>query len=344
MDPLSQGLIGAVAGQSKANKSHMVYATIFGLLAGMSADLDVLIRSQSDPLLAIQFHRHFTHSLVFIPLGALLCAGVFYWVFRAKKKGFSFKAVYLYCLLGYATHGLLDSFTGYGTQLFWPFSDYRVAWNAISIIDPLFTLPLLLVTIASFIFKKRQIAIAGFIYAVCYLAFGVTQQHRAESYVKTLIEHRGHQAQKINVKPTLGNLLVWRSTYEHRGRFYVDGIRVAFAKSYFAGQSVAKLDVARDVPWLKSGAAQSQDIERFRHFANGYLAIHPDRPEVIADIRYSMLPQTMLPLWGIQLDQNKLDHEHALFIDFERDKDSARQAAGDLWEMITGRNPGTQLH
>jgi membrane-bound metal-dependent hydrolase YbcI (DUF457 family) len=45
---------------------------------------------------------------------------------------------------GYATHGLLDASTTYGTLFFWPFTDMRVAWNAISIVDPLFTLVLLL--------------------------------------------------------------------------------------------------------------------------------------------------------------------------------------------------------
>ena len=48
---------------------------------------------------------------------------------------------YMYSTIGYATHGIIDSLTSYGTQLFWPFSNDRFATNTISIIDPLFTLP-----------------------------------------------------------------------------------------------------------------------------------------------------------------------------------------------------------
>ena len=87
-----------------------------------------------------------THSLIFIPIGSLICALVFYYLF-ARRWQISFKLTYLFCLLGYATHGLLDACTSYGTQLLWPFSTERISWNTISIVDPLFTLPLFVLVI-----------------------------------------------------------------------------------------------------------------------------------------------------------------------------------------------------
>ena len=133
MDPLSQASLGASLSQSFAkDKSKQFSALVIGALAGMAPDLDVLIRSTENPILFLEFHRQFTHSLIFIPFGALICALVFYSVLSSgwfKKQWptarLSFIQVYLFSFLGYATHGLLDACTSYGTQLFWPFSTER---------------------------------------------------------------------------------------------------------------------------------------------------------------------------------------------------------------------------
>lgn len=118
MDPLTQGLLGASLPQSVSKKHNVVVAGVLGLLAGMAPDLDVLIRSSTDPLLYLEFHRQFTHSLLFIPIGSLICALVLHPLI-SKRRGLSFKQSWLFCALGYGTHALLDSCTSYGTQLFW---------------------------------------------------------------------------------------------------------------------------------------------------------------------------------------------------------------------------------
>ncbi len=79
MDPLSQASLGASLSQSFAsNKSKQHSAMVIGALSGMAPDLDVLIRSADNPILFLEFHRQFTHSLIFIPVGGLLCALLFY--------------------------------------------------------------------------------------------------------------------------------------------------------------------------------------------------------------------------------------------------------------------------
>ncbi len=121
MDPISQASLGASLSQSFArDKSKQFSALLIGALAGMAPDLDMFIRSAEDPLLFLEFHRQFTHSLIFIPVGAFLCSLVFYPFFRKKL---SFAQIYLFSFLAYATHGMLDACTSYGTQLFWPFSN-----------------------------------------------------------------------------------------------------------------------------------------------------------------------------------------------------------------------------
>ncbi len=110
VDPLTQGVFGSVASQQFAKKQHFLLATPLGFLSGIAPDLDVLIRSDTDALLALEYHRQFTHALVFIPFGGLLCATFFYFTI-AKWAGLSFKLTWLFCGLGYATSGLLDAWT-----------------------------------------------------------------------------------------------------------------------------------------------------------------------------------------------------------------------------------------
>ena len=74
MDPLSQGAVGAAFAQSTANKKNIFKISVIGFLAGLAPDLDILINSSTDPILFLEYHRQFTHSLFFIPFGSLIVA------------------------------------------------------------------------------------------------------------------------------------------------------------------------------------------------------------------------------------------------------------------------------
>ena len=86
MDPVSQGVLGAVCAQAFAGKGEVRLATVAGVAGGMAADLDILIRSTQDPLLTIEYHRHFTHSLAFVPIGGLVVAAVLWPLFRRRTE------------------------------------------------------------------------------------------------------------------------------------------------------------------------------------------------------------------------------------------------------------------
>ncbi len=184
MDPVSQGALGATLAQSFAKTSdkheRVKAATIMGCLGGLAPDLDILIFSPTDPLLFLEFHRQFTHSLAFLPFGALIVTFVMYRIVnRFTKAGLAFSTAWLFCFLGYLTHGLLDACTTYGTQLFWPFSNERVAWNNVSIIDPLFTLPVLGLVITGVFRRNPLFGRIAMIWGITYLLLGVVQRDRA---------------------------------------------------------------------------------------------------------------------------------------------------------------------
>jgi inner membrane protein len=337
MDPLSQGVVGVTAAQTVSTKKEIATASMLGFFSGMAADLDVFIHSAEDPLLFLEYHRQFTHSIIFMPMGGLICALVFYLLFKllSKHKSLSFGRIYLFSFVGYATHGFLDACTSYGTQLFWPFSSYRVAWNNISIIDPLFTIPLLII-INIAIFKRSKIfSYFAALFAISYLSLGLVQEHRANEHAVELAKSRGHTAIQLSVKPSFMNLIVWKSIYEYQDHYYVDAIRVSGETGFYQGGSIEKLNVKRDFPWLNSHTQQAIDIERFRWFSSDYLAVDPNNPSRIIDMRYSLLPNRLDGLWGIELTQNAKPSTHIKWT-INRNSGDRQQNIKSLWSMIVG--------
>ncbi|MBS0484199.1 MAG: metal-dependent hydrolase [Proteobacteria bacterium] len=311
MDLLTQGLLGATMAQSGAKQQETRVATGIGFFAGIAADVDILIQSENDPLLNIEFHRHFTHSLFFVPLGALIVA-LLLWPFLRKRLPFA--RLYLFTFLGYCLSGTLDAFTSYGTNLLWPVSDERVALNIISVLDPAFTMILLIAGAVAFKKYSHAAARIGLLLAAVYLSFGWMQMQRAETVATALIAERGHRAERLLVKPTLANLVLWRSIYEFDGKFYVDAVRAGFfsAPRIYPGESVDKFVLERDLNGLPASSVLAQDIARFSHFSAGFLAIRPQQPNVLVDVRYSNLPTTTAPLWGIEIDPAQPD-QHAQY-------------------------------
>ena len=62
MDPFTQGIVGSTVAQSVSKKNTVIVASIIGLLAGLAPDIDIFIRSDTDPLLFLKYHRHFYYS------------------------------------------------------------------------------------------------------------------------------------------------------------------------------------------------------------------------------------------------------------------------------------------
>ena len=334
MDPVSQGALGAALAQSGGNRRVLKAATFLGCLGGLAPDLDIFIFSPSDPLLFLEYHRQFTHSLVFIPIGALLVALATHRLARRMLSlpKLSFREAYLFCLLGYATHALLDACTSYGTQLLWPFSFERFAWNNVSIVDPLFTLPVLGLVIISVYRRQAWFGRLAFGWAMLYLMMGIVQRDRAIEAGYELASSRGHVPIRLEAKPGFGNLLLWKVVYETQDYFYVDGVRVGTKSATFPGDQVLKLNMGRHFNWLDPGSQQAKDIERFRWFSNNYLALDPANPNRIIDVRYSVVPNEVKALWAIDIDRKKTHDAHINWVVL---RSTDRTQVDRWWSMLT---------
>jgi inner membrane protein len=339
MDPFTQGALGAAFSQSFADKKKIPVACLAGILGGMAPDLDILITSATDPLLGIEFHRHFTHSIWFIPIGGLLVAAAMWLVFNKlfKIRSWDFKTLYIFTTLGYATHATLDACTSYGTRLFWPLSNARVAWDAVAVIDPLPTLALFIFAVLSYRKRSATLARVGMACLIGYLSLGFLQNQRVKTAIEQVAAMRGHEVERIKLNPTLGNLIVWRATYEFNGRYYVDGvIAQPFAPpTVLTGSTVATIDHEAIYPQIGENSTQREDIRRFNYFAEGYLFEYQG---TIADLRYSAEPHKIQPIWGIRIHPDTPD-AHVDYLGYTRPNGRALNVT---WSMLMGTYEPTQ--
>lgn len=343
MDAVTQGVLGATVGQAALGHKMGNRAGVVALLGGMAPDLDLVIRSSRDPLMALVFHRHFTHALVFIPVGGLV-VGTLAWLLFRRKLGW--RMAVAAATIGYATAGLLDVMTSYGTQYLWPFTDVRLAWDWIGIIDLFFTLPLVIGTAVAFKRRTRLPALVGLGVALAYLLLGIVQHERAQSVQQRLAQARGHRIERARAMPTPLNLVLWRSIYEHDGKLQADAIRVGLftGSRVWEGGQVDKVEPADLDPDLGPATVAGRDVRRFDWFTGGWLFRHRgtardengSSPVVLGDFRYTLMPNGTSPLWGVEVDPASPD-AHVARVNF---RDGFADKLGLYWKMILGTAEG----
>jgi len=306
MDIVTHAVMGAAVAAAVASvrcrdeKSALAerrLAAGVGAAAGLLPDADALIQSGGDALLVLDYHRHFTHALAFVPFGALLAALLLWPLLRRRA---SFPALYAYSFGAYLLHPLLDACTSYGTHLWLPFSQRKEAWNLIAVFDPAFTL---LLAVPLFFFLRRPNSVAvrwSLMLGLAYFGLSFFQQQRAETAAVALAKARGHQPAQLSVKPSMANLVLWRSLYLHGGRVQVDAFHVGMDVRHYPGSSAALLDAAAARKIAAGDARRLRDIERFRVFSDGFIVQDRSRPGFVGDARYAMQPTAIAPIWGIE--------------------------------------------
>lgn len=336
MDPVSQAVVGATAAQVFLTDRLGKQAFACGAVGGLLPDLDVLIRSTSDPLLAVEMHRHFTHALALVPIGGLIAALPFLSMRDNRRR---WRAIIAACTLGYASHAPLDVLTSYGTLWLWPFSRARLELDWMSIVDPLFTIPLLMLTLMGRAWSKRDPALLAAAFALAYVALGGALHHRGATVQGGLAASRGHRVEHSRVMPTLGNMLVWRSVYVAGGEIHADAIRVVpfGAPAVVEGKRVALHPaVQRDVAGGGAlGERFVRDFARFAWFADGFVARDPADPTVLADMRYSLDPGGFEPLWGVRFHTDGRENP----VEWVRVMRGRGRGFTELWQLITARSP-----
>jgi inner membrane protein len=224
MDSITQIVLGAACGEIALGKKIGNKAILFGAIGGTIPDLDVLIGSlyYSNEIDSLAFHRGFMHSIVFAILGAFIFGFISSKIYDygPKRKGTTNLKDWIWLFfLSIFTHPILDSFTPYGTQLFLPFSDYRVAFNNIAVADPLYTLPFLLCMIIAMFFNRknptrRRSTKLGLFISSAYMIFTIGNKLYVNQIFKSSFQKANINYSKFSAQPTILNNILWYAVAE----------------------------------------------------------------------------------------------------------------------------------
>ncbi|WP_378187300.1 metal-dependent hydrolase [Aquimarina sp. W85] len=216
MDSLTQIVLGAAVGELALGKKIGNKAILWGAIAGTIPDLDVMAKWFFEPVRANELHRGFSHSILF----SLLVAPLLGWLLAKiyKKLHATWQDWTLLMFLGLFTHPLLDAFTTWGTQLFWP-SPYKVSFKSIFVIDPLYTLPFLLCVILAMRLKRenpkrRSYAKIGLVMSSCYLLLTLVLKGYTYTKFETSLIAQNIEYIAIQTKPTPFNSILWTANVE----------------------------------------------------------------------------------------------------------------------------------
>lgn len=225
MDSISQIALGAGVGELVLGKKIGNKALLFGAIAGTIPDLDVFLHffthlSESEALLV---HRSYSHAA--IPQLAIALPFT-YLSYKLFKKQISFFRWYLLWYLGFLTHAMLDCCTTYGTQFFLPFSRYLVGLNNISVVDPLYTIPFLILLAILLFYPKESktrfiIAVLSVVLSTGYIGYATLNKFKANSFFKDALHKENIQFTQFSTSPTLFTSFLWNMIAANDSTIYV---------------------------------------------------------------------------------------------------------------------------
>ncbi|MGJ7550829.1 metal-dependent hydrolase [Pseudomonas alloputida] len=270
MDSITQAVLGAALQGTVLGRVQGRRSLIYGAALGTVPDLDVVIR-YADPVSQMTYHRGFSHSLFVLTGLALLLAWLVNWLARTRwpHKGYTFSRLFLAFWLVLVTHPILDAFTVYGTQLFWPLPFTPLSWAAVFIIDPVYTVPLLAAVIYTAFkgLQSRAIRLLGLalLFSTAYLGFGLAGRMAAEQRLQTALDAQGIIVSEVRAVPMAFNSLVWRVLAKTPDGYYYEGISSAFDRE---PPEMQRLSLNLEAAKALSGSAL---LQRLRWFTDDWL-------------------------------------------------------------------------
>lgn len=218
----------------------------------------------------------------------------FYFTKDLETVNTSFREWYWLFFLALSTHWLLDCFTAFGTQIFQPFSSYRVAFNNISVVDPFYTIPFLacMILVASsvrntpkrILFKNLGLGISSF-----YMLLTLVNKWHVDQVFDQAYAHRNIQPIRSSAGPTILNNFLWSGVAEDKDNFYVGRYSV-----FDSDPNLHHLNIISKNDSLYTLWSSDKDYQTLRWFSNGYLTpFVTDSVIYLSDLRYGGLADTI---------------------------------------------------
>ena len=287
MDSVTQIALGAAVGEAVLGRKIGNRAMLWGAIAGTLPDLDVFV-PLGDVVKDFTYHRSASHSLLMLALATPLLVWLITRIHPSLREHRTRWMLLVY--LAFATHVLLDSFTVYGTQIFWPVSNLPVAWSTIFIIDPLYTLPLLAGVIAALVMSREHnrghlANRVGLAASSLYLAWTVAASFAAQHNFKSALQVQSIEYDKIYSLPAAFNSLLWRAVVMADNGYY---------EAYYS-----LLDATNDIRFsyypserkLLKGIEDYWPVQRLQWFSRGIYSVTRLQDDiVINDLRIGVEP------------------------------------------------------
>jgi inner membrane protein len=284
MDSVTQFVLGAACVGALAPKHHMRKALIYGAALGTLPDLDALVPF-SDPIDQLILHRSATHSLLVLPLVGWLI----FTIARRFDQALQERrwAWFMGFQLALITHPILDFFTNYGTQLFWPLTRHPFGTGSVFIVDPIVTIPLL---IASAVAWRRQTHLEknahrplyiALSVAVSYLIFGLYTQ--AQTRTKVLASNPSFDDISIAAAPLTS--LMHRVVLKQPGQYQEAYVSIFDGDAPIRWASFPSADAAI------TNIENTKNYQRLKRFSKGMVAARvQDGQVLINDLRMGSTP------------------------------------------------------
>ena len=270
MDSLTQVVLGAAVGEAVLGKKVGNRAMLWGAIAGTIPDLDVAARFLTDTITATEMHRGFSHSILF----SVIMAPILGWLVHQIKKrddvGRQGWAKLFFC--GLFTHPLLDAFTTWGTQLFWPF-DWRLAFNNIFVIDPLYTLPFLICLIIAAFMKKgtlsrKRINNLGIYLSTGYLVVTLFLKWAAHTKITEALEEQQITYSKVSTRPAPMNTILWNANVDAGDHYLIGDYSFFDSKPVSFTAYSKKREISKEL-------ASRDEVQRLINISEGWYILEP---------------------------------------------------------------------
>ena len=293
MDSVTQIVLGAAVGEAVLGKKMGNKAIICGGIAGTIPDLDILFSPFMSEVDSLAFHRGISHSLLFSVIGGVFFGWLAFRFFNRKtqlsgsdKSNGSLRQWQWLFFLGLSTHSLLDTFTMYGTQLLAPFSDYRFAFNSISVADVFYTVPFIFcLTIAAFCKKgSRRRSLwnyTGLTISSLYLIFTLVNKSIITAKFESALQEQSIPHKNAIVGPVLLTNFLWNITVDGGAAYY------SGKYSWFDKSSIKFDRIEKNHELIKDNNLD-RTVNILRWFTKGYynvVSLGPDKIQ-INDLRY----------------------------------------------------------
>ena len=337
MDSLTQFALGAtISTLCFGKKLGPRKAAILGGVLGTIPDLDVFLPFK-DPVDAFVLHRGWTHAFAIHALATPIFGELLVrLVGSLRDHRFLVWWTVFMCL---TTHAIIDAMTVYGTRIFWPFYPDPIGVGSIFIIDPIYTLPLFIVTVwalgnSEWFQRLGRAAFAALVFSSAYMGLGMVLQNHIEARAQTVFADAGLQPESVFAIAAPLNKIVWKVIGLEEGRYHNVYL------SLFDGDHKPEIYTHERHPELTACLDGNEAFEKLEWFSRGYYRAQKEGNEiVISDLRMGLTPNYVFRFAVAEIQDGEVRTISPI-----RRPTGERTSAGDLawlWERMRGK-PATR--